>query len=148
MPRKDVVTRATRPRRDDDRRGCGLPAARAARDPLSPRPLGAATERRPAGGTRRLRSRHTLWLDGAGHQLGPQVGAFVAPGEEYEVENAGDDDLVVSVTAPLGEAGIGENRRVTVPYADQPPLPASPNREFRYLVNQDAGCLDITQFVG
>ena len=54
----------------------------------------------------------------------------------------------MSVTAPLGEAGIGENRRVTVPYADQPPLPASPNREFRYLVNQDAGCLDITQFVG
>jgi mannose-6-phosphate isomerase-like protein (cupin superfamily) len=27
-------------------------------------------------------------------------------------------------------------------------LPASPNREFRYLVNQDMGCLDVTQFVG
>jgi len=37
---------------------------------------------------------------------------------------------------------------VTVRYEDQPVLPASPNREFRYLVNQDAGCLDITQFVG
>jgi mannose-6-phosphate isomerase-like protein (cupin superfamily) len=35
-----------------------------------------------------------------------------------------------------------------VRYADQPVLPASPNREFRYLVNQDAGCLDMTQFVG
>jgi len=91
----------------------------------------------------------TLWLDGAGHRLQAQVGAFVAPGEEYEVENTGEDDLlVVSVTAPLGEAGVGANRRVTVHYDDQPPLPASPNREFRYLVNQDAGCLDITQFVG
>ena len=35
-----------------------------------------------------------------------------------------------------------------VRYADQPALPATPNREFRYLVNQDAGCLDVTQFVG
>ena len=43
---------------------------------------------------------------------------------------------------------MGEPRRVTVRYDDQPVLPASPNREFRYLVNQDAGCLDITQFVG
>ena len=33
-------------------------------------------------------------------------------------------------------------------HRDQPSLPASPNREFRYLVNQDAGCLDMTQFVG
>lgn len=91
----------------------------------------------------------TLWLDGEGHDLEPQLGAFVAPGEEYEIENAGDDELlVISVTAPLGEVGVGANRRVTVRYADQPPLPASPNREFRYLVNQDAGCLDVTQFVG
>ena len=37
---------------------------------------------------------------------------------------------------------------VTVRYADQPVLPASPNREFRYLVNQDVGCPDVTQFVG
>ena len=93
--------------------------------------------------------RGTLWLEGAGHELEPQVGAFVAPDEQYEVENTGDDDLlVISVTAPLGEAGVGANRRVTVRYADQEPLPASPNREFRYLVNQDAGCLDVTQFVG
>lgn len=91
----------------------------------------------------------SLWLDGTAHALEPRVGAFVAPGEEYEIENAGDDDLlVVSVTAPLGEDGVGANRRVTVRYDDQEPLPASPNREFRYLVNQDAGCLDITQFVG
>src|ERR671923_116551 len=31
---------------------------------------------------------------------------------------------------------------------ERPSLPASPNREFRYLVNQDTGCLDVTQFVG
>jgi len=52
------------------------------------------------------------------------------------------------VTAPESELGIGANRRVTVRYADQHPLPATANREFRYLVNEDAGCLDVTQFVG
>jgi mannose-6-phosphate isomerase-like protein (cupin superfamily) len=93
--------------------------------------------------------RGTLHLGSAEHALEPDLGVFLAPGDVYEVENAGPDDLVVvSVTAPVGERGIGGNRRVTVRYADQPALPATPNREFRYLVNEDAGCLEITQFVG
>jgi mannose-6-phosphate isomerase-like protein (cupin superfamily) len=93
--------------------------------------------------------RGTLHLDGVEHALEPDLGAFLAPGETYEVENPSSDDLVVvSVTVPVGERGIGGNRRVTVRYADQPILPAAPNREFRYLVNEDAGCLEITQFVG
>jgi len=93
--------------------------------------------------------RGTLSLDGGSHELEPNVGAFVAPGEEYVIENPGDEPLlIVSVTAPLGEDGVGADRKVVVRYEDQEPLPASPNREFRYLVNQDAGCLDITQFVG
>jgi quercetin dioxygenase-like cupin family protein len=37
---------------------------------------------------------------------------------------------------------------VTVRYADQPSLGATAEREFRYLINQDAGCLEVTQFVG
>ena len=93
--------------------------------------------------------RGTLRLDGGEHALEPEIGVFVAPGERYEVENEGTDEVVtISVTAPLGTQGVGDNRRVTVRYADQPALPASPDREFRYLVNQDAGCLDVTQFVG
>jgi len=93
--------------------------------------------------------RGTLHLEGEAHELATETGAFVAPGERYAVENPGPDELlVVSVTAPESDRGVGENRRVTIRYAEQPPLPASPNREFRYLVNQDAGCLDVTQFVG
>ena len=92
--------------------------------------------------------RGRLLLDGE-HDLEPDTGAFVAAGERYAVDNPGPEELiVVSVTAPDSDRGVGPNRRVTVRYADQPPLPASPNREFRYLVNQDAGCLDMTQFVG
>ena len=89
----------------------------------------------------------TLHLDGGEHVLEPGTAAFVAPGETYAVEADGEL-MAVSVTAPTSERGVGGNRKVTVRYEDQEVLPASPDREFRYLVNQDAGCLDITQFVG
>ncbi len=106
-----------------------------------------ARDRRPAGGAlRRLRARHAIAVGGETHELEPDTGAFLVPGDRYEVDNPGPDDLVlVSVTAPC-EA---ERRsQMTVRYADRPVLPASPNREFRFLVNEDAGCLDVTQFVG
>jgi mannose-6-phosphate isomerase-like protein (cupin superfamily) len=89
----------------------------------------------------------TLHLGGEEHRLEPWTAAFVAPGERYRIETS-EEMLVVSVAAPPSELGVGTGRRVTVRYDEQPVLPASPNREFRYLVNQDAGCLDITQFVG
>ena len=89
----------------------------------------------------------SLRIGGEMHALEPLTGAYVAAGEEYEVEAAGPRELVVvSVTAPQ-EHDAPPLRR-TVRWSDQPALPASPNREFRFLVNQDAGCLDVTQFVG
>src|SRR5262249_12604219 len=88
-----------------------------------------------------------LQLDGVSHTLERWTGAFVAPGESYTIETS-DGLTVVSVSAPASDLGIGEHRRVTVRYEEQPVLPASSDREFRYLVNQDAGCLDVTQFVG
>jgi len=90
----------------------------------------------------------TLDLEGTEHDLEPEMGAFVAAGERYAVVNPGPEELVVvSVTAPQTN-GVGSNRQVTVRYADREPLPATANREFRYLVNEDAGCLEITQFLG
>jgi mannose-6-phosphate isomerase-like protein (cupin superfamily) len=89
-----------------------------------------------------------LHLDGTAHELPPDTGVFVAAGETYGVENPGPDELVlVSVTAPEA-AGPGSGRRVTVRFDEQPEIRADENRTFRYLVNQDAGCLDVTQFVG
>jgi mannose-6-phosphate isomerase-like protein (cupin superfamily) len=92
----------------------------------------------------------TLHIDGKEHPLEPNAGAFVAPGERYTIENPGPDDLeLVVVAAPGDERSVDPARRRTiVRWDDQPSLPASPNREFRYLVNQDAGCLEVTQFVG
>jgi mannose-6-phosphate isomerase-like protein (cupin superfamily) len=92
--------------------------------------------------------RGRLELDGTQHELEPDMGVFVAAGEQYVVENGGPEELVlVSVTAPQQHEPSPNGRR-TVRWADQPSLPASPNREFRFLVNMDAGCRDITQFVG
>jgi mannose-6-phosphate isomerase-like protein (cupin superfamily) len=83
---------------------------------------------------------------GGTHELEPDTGAFLVPGETWAVDNPGPGDLVlVSVTAPCE----GERRsQVTVRYADRPALSATPNREFRLLVNEDLGCLDVTQFIG
>lgn len=96
-----------------------------------------------------LGGRAVLHLGGHPHPLEPDTGVFVAPGEAYSVENPGPEELrVVSVAAPASELGVGSNRRVTVRLADRPDEPATAGRTFRYLVNEDAGCLDVTQFVG
>ena len=90
--------------------------------------------------------RGQLHVDGKSYELGQDTGAFLVPGDSFAVENPGPDELVVvSVTAPCqGE----ERSQVTVHYADRESLPATPNREFRFLVNEDLGCRDVTQFVG
>ena len=86
--------------------------------------------------------RSELELDGERHELEPDMGVFVAPGETYSVANPGPDDLVaVSVVAPEDREAARGRRRVTVRLADQPELHASG-------VNEDAGCFDVTQFVG
>jgi mannose-6-phosphate isomerase-like protein (cupin superfamily) len=91
----------------------------------------------------------TIEVNGDRHRVEADTGVYLAPGDRYLVDNRGPADLrVVSVTAPAEEPTSGDERAVTVRYADRPALPASPNREFRYLVNQDVGCRDVTQFLG
>jgi mannose-6-phosphate isomerase-like protein (cupin superfamily) len=88
-------------------------------------------------------------LDGARHVLEPNTGVFIASGETFAVDNPGPEELlVVSVLAPEDHVGAPGERKVTVRLEDQPELPASTERTFHYLVNEDAGCLDVTQFLG
>jgi len=92
----------------------------------------------------------TVTLNGTRHELEPENGILVAPGERYEVENQGPDELVlVSVLAlePDDDSGNGAGRRV-VRLADQRPYPAGKDREFRYVANEEVGCRTVTQFVG
>jgi mannose-6-phosphate isomerase-like protein (cupin superfamily) len=92
--------------------------------------------------------RGELIVGSESHPLEPDMGAYVVSGESLAVDNPGPDELViVAVSAPQEDRTSRPLRR-TVRYADQPPLPAGADREFRYLVDQDAGCLDVTQFVG
>ena len=92
--------------------------------------------------------RGTLDLDGEPHDLEPDTGAYVRAGETYTIDNEGPDELlIVSTTVPV-EQVYRSPREVTVRFQDQPELRADAKRTFRYLVNQDAGCMDATQFVG
>jgi mannose-6-phosphate isomerase-like protein (cupin superfamily) len=93
--------------------------------------------------------RGVLHLDGATHELEPDMGVYLAPGETYAVENEGTDELrILSVVAPEDRAEASGERRVTVRLRDQPELEASSERTFFYLVNEETGCFDVTQFMG
>jgi mannose-6-phosphate isomerase-like protein (cupin superfamily) len=93
--------------------------------------------------------RGRLVLDGREHALEPDSGVFVAAGETAAIDNPGPGELVVvAVSAPAPPDGPGAPRRVTVTFAEQPELRADEYRTFRYLVNEDAGCREVTQFVG
>jgi mannose-6-phosphate isomerase-like protein (cupin superfamily) len=93
--------------------------------------------------------RGALELDGERHVIEPDTGVFIAPRETYTVDNPGPSELLaVSVLAPEDRAEASGQRKVTVRFEDQPELPASSERTFRYLVNEDAGCFDVTQFLG
>jgi mannose-6-phosphate isomerase-like protein (cupin superfamily) len=90
----------------------------------------------------------TLELEGVPYELGPDAAAYVRSGETYVIDNDGPDELlIVSTTVPV-EQVYRSPREVIVRFEDRPELRADAKRTFRYLVNQDAGCMDATQFMG
>jgi mannose-6-phosphate isomerase-like protein (cupin superfamily) len=90
----------------------------------------------------------TLELEGDRYDLEPESGVYVRAGETYAIDNAGPGELrVVSTMIPVDQANRPP-RQVIVRFADRQELRADAKRTFRYLVNQDAGCMDATQFVG
>ena len=92
--------------------------------------------------------RGSLTVAGESHELEPGTAAYLTAGESYAIDNPGPKELlIVSATAPQ-DAGDAQATSRTVRYADQPTLPASGDREFRYLVTNEVGCKDATQFFG
>jgi mannose-6-phosphate isomerase-like protein (cupin superfamily) len=90
-----------------------------------------------------------LLLGGSEHELEPDTGVYIRPGETYSIDNPGPGELLVlSVATEADREQAQGERKVTVRFRDQPELPASGERTFRYLVNEDAGCFDVTQFIG
>jgi quercetin dioxygenase-like cupin family protein len=93
--------------------------------------------------------RGQIHVAGTAHRVEAATGVYIAAGESYEVENSGPDELlVVAVTAPSEQDGSPPAERRSVREADQPTLTASGDREFRYLVTDEVGCRDVTQFRG
>jgi mannose-6-phosphate isomerase-like protein (cupin superfamily) len=90
--------------------------------------------------------RGAIEVNGERHPLEADTGVFVGAGERYVID-VDDELLVVSVFAPA-EAEARSERRTIVRFEDQPELVASEERRYRYLINEDAGCFDVTQFVG
>jgi mannose-6-phosphate isomerase-like protein (cupin superfamily) len=91
----------------------------------------------------------TLELGGESHPLGPETAVFIKAGEAWSVDNPGPGELLaVSVVAPKDRAEAAGARKVTMRFEEQPELEASSERTYRYLINEDSGCFDITQFVG
>jgi mannose-6-phosphate isomerase-like protein (cupin superfamily) len=90
----------------------------------------------------------TLELEGEPYDLEPESGVYVRAGETYAIDNGGPSELrVVYTTVPV-EHALRPPREVIVRFADRPELRADAKRTFRYLVNEEAGCMDATQFVG
>jgi mannose-6-phosphate isomerase-like protein (cupin superfamily) len=88
-------------------------------------------------------------LDGERLALAPGTAVFVAPGETWAAENAGPGELLVVAVTATADVGVDEARRQRlIRFADQHEHTASVERTFRYLVNEEAGCLDVTQFIG
>jgi mannose-6-phosphate isomerase-like protein (cupin superfamily) len=88
--------------------------------------------------------RGRLELGGEQHPLEPGTGVFIPASEAYAVEA----DEPLELLSVLTEGERGEAHKVTVRFEDQPELEASEERSFRYLIDEEAGCEDVTQFLG
>jgi mannose-6-phosphate isomerase-like protein (cupin superfamily) len=92
----------------------------------------------------------SLTLDGAEHPLEPECGAYLAPGEHYELHTAGPEPLrIVSVRVPDPESQAGAGGRAVVrPLAEQEAQAATGAREFRIVADPATGLSSATHFVG
>lgn len=90
-----------------------------------------------------------LIIEGREHELEPDMGAYIAAGERFEVDNPGPEELVVVAVslAQENEANPPAEKR-TVRRADRPTLPAGEERRFEFLADAEVGNTDLTQFLG
>jgi mannose-6-phosphate isomerase-like protein (cupin superfamily) len=91
-----------------------------------------------------------LALAGERYPLEPETGAYLAPGEEYQVGNHGSDPLrVVSVRIedPVA-ADEPSDRAVVRRLADQEEQDATTSRTFRIVADPSTGLKSATHFVG
>ena len=93
--------------------------------------------------------RGALIIEGREHELEPEMGAYIAAGERFQVDNPGPGELVLVAVSFAQENGAGPPaEKRTVRRADRPTLPAGEERRFEFLADQEVGNHDLTQFFG
>ena len=93
--------------------------------------------------------RGTITIGGSEHALEPDMGAYIAAGERFLVENPGPDELlVVAVSFPQANGTGASTEKRTVHRSERPTLPAGNERRFEHLADEELGSRDVTQFLG
>jgi mannose-6-phosphate isomerase-like protein (cupin superfamily) len=93
--------------------------------------------------------RGALIIEGREHEVEPDMGAYIAAGERFEVDNPGPEELLVVAVSFAQENGTNPpSEKRTVRRADRPTLPAGEERRFEYLADEELGNTDLTQFLG
>jgi mannose-6-phosphate isomerase-like protein (cupin superfamily) len=100
-----------------------------------------------------LEGRGRLVIDGEVHELEPETGAYIAPGETFAIENDGPSVLrAVAVRVPgwAGPApgGSAGPRAVVRRLEEQAAGEATTQREFRIVADPATGLRSATHFVG
>jgi mannose-6-phosphate isomerase-like protein (cupin superfamily) len=94
----------------------------------------------------------TVHFGAQAHRLEPEVGVYVAPGTEFELENPGPDLLrlvAVRIPSPAApEAGARPVAAAVRHLADQQLESATTQREFRIVADPACGLRSATHFVG
>ncbi len=91
-----------------------------------------------------------LSLAGERHALEPETGAYLAPGEQYELDNRGPEPLRV-VSVRIEDPVVADeslDRTVVRRLADQVEQAATTSRSFRIVADPSTGLQSATHFVG
>jgi mannose-6-phosphate isomerase-like protein (cupin superfamily) len=98
-----------------------------------------------------LRGSGTVHVGGQDHALEPEIGVYLAPEQQFELENPGPGELrVIAVRVPDPEpSGSDDAPRASVcRLDDQETGAATSEREFRILADPRTGLRSATHFVG
>jgi len=81
------------------------------------------------------------------HDVEPETGLLMGPGDHYEFVNAGPEDIFAVSVALHGSAATRAGAELSR-LADATAQSATADREFRIVFDADSGCPQATQFVG
>lgn len=104
--------------------------------------------------------RVTVFINGHSHDISPDTGIYLHPGETFAVNNPGlssvvmvssqcpdpnrEPEFVEALTAPVSDSSLP---LPLVRLVDRPSLPTA-NRWYRVLIDDEVGSTQVTQFVG